>query len=92
MDTTMIWSLVRLGLVLLVVIPGAIYATRWYASRQTPGKDLRIKEALSLGPNKAVYVVEWRERTLLLGVTNQSITVLDHQASVSEVEDKEVIK
>lgn len=92
MDTTMIWSLVRLGLVLLVVIPGAIYATRWYASRQTPGKDLRIKEALSLGPNKAVYVVEWREHTLLLGVTNQSITVLDHQASVSEVEDKEVIE
>ena len=88
----MIWSLVRLVLVLLVVVPGAIYATRWYAKRQAPGKDLRIKEALSLGPNKGLYVIEWGEHSLLLGVTNQTITVLDQQLSAPKIEDKEVLE
>lgn len=79
MDATMIWGLIRVFLVLLVVVPGAIYTTRWYGKKQMPGKDLRIKEALSLGPNKALYVVEWEDKCLLLGVTNQTITLLEER-------------
>lgn len=79
MDSTMIWGLVRLIIALIVVVPGAIYATRWYGRRQTVGQELRIKEALSLGSNRALYIVEWENRLLLLGVTNQGITLLDQQ-------------
>ncbi|NMA61633.1 MAG: flagellar biosynthetic protein FliO [Firmicutes bacterium] len=86
METEMIWGLVRLIVVLLVVIPGAIYATRWYAKRQTLGKDLRIMEALSLGPNKALYLIEWDDQSLLLGVTNQTITLLASKTHEAEEE------
>ena len=82
----MIWGLVRLIVVLLVVIPGAIYATRWYAKRQTPGKDLRIMGALSLGPNKALYLIKWDDQSLLLGVTNQTITLLASKTHEAEEE------
>lgn len=85
----MIWGLLRLVVVLLVIIPGAIYAARWYGKRQAPGKNLRIKEALSLGTNKALYLIEWDDKTILVGVTNQNITVLDSQESKHE-QDKEV--
>lgn len=81
MDKTMIWGFVRLVVALLIVVPGAIYATRWYGKKQVTGENLRIKEALSLGPNRAMYVVEWEDRCLLLGVTNQTITLLDTKVS-----------
>lgn len=88
MDDVMLWGLVRLFLVMLIVVPAAFFATRWYAKRQSPGKNLRVKEALSLGANKAVYVIEWEDRSLLLGVTNHSITLLDQKpAQVGEVDE-----
>lgn len=77
MDGTMFWDFLRVIVVLAVVVPAAIFATKWYGKKQVPGKDLRIKGALSLGSNKAVYVIEWQGKHLLLGVTNHSITVLD---------------
>lgn len=86
MDGTMVWGLLRVILVLAVVVPGAIYTTKWYAKRQSPGKDLKIKEALSLGSNKALYVIEWEGKRLLLGVTNQAITVIDTRDSGEDSE------
>ncbi|NMB01313.1 MAG: hypothetical protein GX971_07320 [Firmicutes bacterium] len=80
MDKTMIWGLFRVVLALGLTIPAAIYATRWYGRKQAgSGKSLKVKEALSLGSNRALYVVEWEEKRLLLGVTGQGITVLDAQ-------------
>lgn len=79
MDTTMIWGLVRMVLALVVIVPSAILVTRWYGRKQTGGQNMRIKEALSLGSNRTLYVVEWENKRLLLGVTNQTITLLDHE-------------
>ncbi|HHT68940.1 MAG TPA: FliO/MopB family protein [Firmicutes bacterium] len=88
MDSTMIWGLLRLALALVIVVPGAFFVTRWYGKKHTVGQKLRIKEALSLGPNRALYLVEWEKESYLLGVTNQTITLLDHKPDVkSDVEE-----
>ncbi|HAN95137.1 MAG: flagellar biosynthetic protein FliO [Limnochordia bacterium] len=79
MDAELIWGLVRVVLALAIVVPLTIFATRWYGRRQGQGQNLRIKEVLSLGTNRALYVVIWEDRELLLGVTAQSITVLDQK-------------
>lgn len=87
MDSTMIWGVVRMVIALLIILPGTFFVTRWYGQRQRVGQDLRVKEVLSLGSNRGLYVVEWEERRYLLGVTNQTITLLDldPQSDMEEV-------
>jgi flagellar biosynthetic protein FliO len=74
-------------LALVIVVPGAFFVTRWYGKRHTGGQDLRVKEALSLGPNRAIYVVEWKNKSYLLGVTNQAISLLDSENDREEVHE-----
>lgn len=86
MDKTLILGLVRVIVALVIIVPAAIYATRWYGKKQIGGaQELKVKETLPLGTNRALYIVEWEEKRLLLGVTNQSITLLEtaniHQSS-----------
>ncbi len=82
MDTSLIWGLVRLLLALIVIVPAAFFVTRWYGRKHLGEQNLRIKEALSLGTNRALYVVQWEGKEYLLGVTNQSITLLDQEVQV----------
>jgi flagellar biogenesis protein FliO len=89
MDTELIWGLVRVILALALIVPLTILATRWYGRRQVGGQDLRVKEALSLGANRALYVVLWEDRQFLLGVTGQQITVLGEKPQ-PQSEQKEV--
>ncbi len=79
LDSSLLWGLVRVIIALVIIVPAAVYATRWYGSRQAPSKHLRIQEAVSLGANRTLYVVQWKERRLLLGVTNHNITLLDEK-------------
>lgn len=82
MDTSLIWGLMRLILALVVIVPAAFFVTRWYGQKHLGGKNLRIKEALSLGTNRTLYVVQWEDKQYLLGVTNQSITLLERKISI----------
>lgn len=79
MDLDLFWGLLRVILALVLIVPASIFATRWYGKRQAGAGSVRIKEAVSLGANRALYVVEWEGKELLLGVTNQSITLLYEQ-------------
>ncbi|HKM43277.1 MAG TPA: flagellar biosynthetic protein FliO [Limnochordia bacterium] len=79
MDSSMIWGLVRMVLALVIIVPGAFFVTRWYGKKHTAGQSLRIKDALSLGSSRTLYVVEWENERYLLGVTNQTITMLDQK-------------
>lgn len=79
MDSSMIWGLVRMVLALVIIVPCAFFVTRWYGKKHTVGQSLRIKEALSLGSSRTLYVVEWENQRYLLGVTNQTITMLDQK-------------
>lgn len=70
----------RLGLVLLVIW-GAIVAMRWYVRRTNGeggggGRQLKIVETRSLGPNRSLHLVRIGNRAVLIGVTAERINQL----------------
>lgn len=90
MDKTMLWGLARVVFALAIVVPLAVYATRWYGRRHIgSGQSLTVKDSLSLGTNRSLLVVEWDDKRFLLGVTNQSITVIDQRPN-PQLTDEEV--
>ncbi|MBI5867644.1 MAG: flagellar biosynthetic protein FliO [candidate division Zixibacteria bacterium] len=78
-----LWSsLGRLGLTLALVI-GLIWATLWVARRFLKGKvtgrgeaGLKVRERLFLAPKKSIEVVTIGDRVLVLGVTENQISML----------------
>jgi len=66
--------------VLLVIVLGAaaIYISRKLLPRiiNSPGKQIRILETAYLGSKKAVHVIEIGNQKLLIGSTNENITML----------------
>ena len=64
---------------------------RWLASLRTLAGSiafrrrvpaLRLRESLALGERKSLLVVQWDGRSYLLGVTTQSLQVLDSREAV----------
>jgi|SRR5579862_253062 len=64
---------------------------RWFASLRTLACSiafrrrvpaLRLRESLALGERKSLLVVQWDGRCYLLGVTTQSLQVLDSREAV----------
>ncbi|MHC4361655.1 MAG: flagellar biosynthetic protein FliO [Planctomycetota bacterium] len=86
---TMILVLLVLGLGV-----GAIYVSKRLLPRITnlPSKKVRIIETVHLGPRKAVHLLKIGNQGLLVGSTNESITMLANvtgalsEANVSEQE------
>lgn len=73
----------RMTLSVLLVIAlgaGAIYVSRRLLPRFThlPSKEIRILETAYLGPRKAVHLVKIGDQRLLIGSTNENITMLTH--------------
>jgi flagellar biosynthetic protein FliO len=66
--------------VLLVIALGAaaIYISKKFLPRITnvPGKKIRVIETVHLGPRKAIHLIETGGQQLLIGSTNESITML----------------
>ena len=86
------WStlayLVSLVAVFAFVVVMAYFASKFLSGRfqnRTTSTGGRLLEHLALGPNKSVCVVEIADKLLLLGVTEQQITLL------GEIEDPEEI-
>ena len=77
MDISIWASLLPVFIVLLIMAPAVYFTTRWFGHRQTVGRSVRIRETLPLGTGRAIYVVEWREKEFLLGVTGHSMQLLD---------------
>lgn len=78
----------RVALALALLAPLVYVVTRAYARRLALGgsvRAMRVVDALGLGPNRAVYLVEVGERLLVLGVTSQQVTLL------AEVTDPEAV-
>jgi len=82
-----LWSsLGRLGLTLVAVL-GLIWVTMWVARRVLKGRiagrgesGLRVRERLFLAPKKSIEVVSVGERVLVLGVTENHISMLTELA------------
>lgn len=74
--------------VVLVLVLGvaAVYVSKKVLPRITnfPGKEIRILETAHLGPRKAVHLIRIGNQRLLIGSTNESITML---ADVTEQDE-----
>lgn len=80
----------RLGLVLLVIW-AAIVAMRWYVRRMNGeggggGRQLKIVETRSLGPNRSLHLVRIGDRAVLIGVTAERI---NHLLAIDDPEEVE---
>jgi flagellar protein FliO/FliZ len=79
-----------MGLALLFAMLGLF----WLGARYLKNKGalrfyglnagLRVESRLPLGPKKNLLVVKYRDKRLLLGVTEQRITLLDSEAADAE--------
>ena len=77
--------------VLLIVVLGgiAVYLTKKFLPKMRPtcGREINIRETIHLGPHKTVHLVEVGKKTLFIGSTAESITML---ADVTESLDNQV--
>ncbi|MDR2050602.1 MAG: flagellar biosynthetic protein FliO [Deltaproteobacteria bacterium] len=55
----------------------------------TPARGLQIESRLSLGPKKLLLVLKYRDKRLLLGVTEQQISLLDSSPLEEYPEEEE---
>jgi flagellar protein FliO/FliZ len=78
--------------VVLVVVLGAaaLYMSKKVLPRITnlPGREIRILETAHLGPRKAVHLVKIGNQRLLIGSTNESISML---ADVTEQDEPDLV-
>jgi len=87
-DST-VWVLLRIVLVLAIVCAG-IYGVVYFLKKTTKinaGNDPYIKNvaSLSFSPNKSVRIVTVGSQAFMLGVTDQSVSL------ISEITDRELI-
>jgi flagellar biogenesis protein FliO len=68
--------------VIFVIALGAmaVYTTKKFLPKITnlPGKEIRLLETTYIGPRKAVHLLQIGNQRLLIGSTNDSITMLAH--------------
>ena len=87
------WSTLAYILSLLAVFAIVFFmayvATKFLGGRfntRISGHGGRVLENLPLGPNRSVCIVEMADRVFLLGVTDQSITLLSEILDPDEIE------
>ena len=87
------WSTIAYILSLLAVFAIVFFmayiATKFLGGRfnaRISGHGGRVLENLPLGPNRSVCIVEMADRVFLLGVTDQSITLLSEIIDPEEIE------
>ena len=85
--------IVSLLLTFLLVLGLAYLTSRFLGQRMTSGGGFgsgKIYATLSLGPNRAVYVIEIAGKFMVLGVTEQNITMLNEITSLADIEQLKV--
>lgn len=81
------------ALALLFLIVALLWAALWYLKRRggikllTKQGDLNLESRMALGPKKYLVVVRFLNKRLLLGVTDQQITMLTELPDDDEDED-----
>ena len=75
---TSAWVLLRFILAFAAVVAAARLLTGWVGRRyKATGRNLEVVESLGLGPRRALCLVRVGGKHLLLGVTDQSIRLID---------------
>lgn len=81
-DAVFSWSGYIQALGVLFLIVAALFLALWFLRRKgglkmlTGQGDLYLESRLALGPKKYLFVVRFLNKRLLLGVTDQQITML----------------
>jgi flagellar biosynthetic protein FliO len=68
-----------LSVILIVILGGAaMYVSKKFLPKivNQPGKNVHILETTHLGPRKTIHLLKIGERKLLIGSTNENITML----------------
>ncbi len=80
--------IISLLLTFLLVLGLAYFTSKFLGQRMTRagGFGGKVYSTLSLGPNRAVHVVEIAGKFMVLGVTEQNITLLNEITSATEIE------
>jgi flagellar biogenesis protein FliO len=84
LDMEMVWSLIKVVVVLACLTPLIYFTTRWYGRVQKFNQSVIVKERTPLGTNRTLLVVEWEGNQYLLAVTNQQIIIIDKKAKPVE--------
>lgn len=79
MDAEIIRGFARVFIVLVILLPLIYFFTRWYGSLHGKNSSILVKERLSLGGNKSLYVVEWEDEQFLLAVSSQQISLIKNK-------------
>lgn len=89
------WALAKAGLALAVLLPVAVWITRFYAVKSSGlwtglrhGGLVRVLDVVPLGPQRSLAVVAVAGRVLVVASTPQSVSVLleiDDPAEVSQL-------
>ncbi len=81
-DSLFSWGGYFQALAVLFLIVAALWVALWYLKRKggfkilTMQGDLALESRMALGPKKALIVVRFLNKRVLLGVTDQQITML----------------
>lgn len=86
MDAEIIRGIARVVIVLVIFVPLIYFFTRWYGSLHGRNSSILVKEKLSLGGNKSLYVIEWEGEQFLLAVSSQQINLITTK-SPSQIDD-----
>ncbi len=81
-DSLFSWGGYFQALAVLFLIVGLLWLVLWYVKRKggfkilTMQGDLTLESRMALGPKKSLIVVRFLNKRVLLGVTDQQITML----------------
>ncbi|MGI6151282.1 MAG: flagellar biosynthetic protein FliO [Christensenellales bacterium] len=73
-----LWTTFFYIVVMAAVLVAAYFATKFLAQRgrRLSSRHIRLKDSIMVGRDKYLAIVEAGDKTLLIGITNQSIDVL----------------
>lgn len=73
-----VWTALVYIVVMAAVLVAAYLATRFLAKRgqRLKSRHIRLRDSIAVGRDKHLAVVEAGDKTLLIGITSQSINVL----------------
>lgn len=88
------WPTVWVIVVMLAVILGAYYTTKYVSSkgnRLMRGKHIKVVDRMAVARDKQIILVEVADKYLLVGVTNQAVNVLEtfDKEELSNIQEQE---
>lgn len=80
---------IKLAIVIILIYLSAYLLRKWgLTSFQRPSHEMSIRETLPLSPRRALYWIKVGQKNLLIGATDQSVTLISELQSSEEQNPK----